>query len=102
MNNMEKKHGLSLDDFKKWIKHQPEQESKLQRPVNKLIGVAVESKINVERLKAKIVAQKGEVDQLAIDFEQNGGAILEVDNEEFLIEVDSGQFKIRRAYVKRS
>jgi len=91
---------FSLNDFKKWMKNQEDQEPKATK-LN-LTGTAVESKVNSKRLVENMIVDAGEKVQLAIDFRKNGGTILAVEGKNFLIEVASGAFFIPRNYVKRA
>ncbi len=87
-----------LNDFKKWI-HKQKDESP-SRP--HMIGVQVESKVNLKKLVSRMDVQEGEEEELAKDFKQNGGIISEVDGSNILVEVDSGSFIIHKMYIKRS
>ena len=92
---------FSLDNFKKWMRKHND-EPKMGRSYNPLIGVSVESKINARKLCDKIQAEEGDIENLSEDFANNGGRIKEVDDKHFLIEVDTGSFYILRNYVRRS
>ena len=105
MSNNNKKPNFSLDDFKRWMRTndgdddvQPE----VEHQSSNLIGVAVEPKIDEDRIQAKMEVEDGYPEDLALDFSENGGVIANVDGKYFLIEVDSGSFLIHRAYVRRS
>ena len=87
---------FNLSDFKKWIKNHSDNKEK-----ESVIGTKVESKISLANLLQRI--QTDEIEQeIAEDFKENGGTIMETHGHEFLIEVNSGSFIIHRMYVKKS
>lgn len=88
---------FNLNDFKKWIHNQQEE----KQPKSNLLGVHVESKINVKKLISRIDVQEGEEIEIAKEFKQNGGTISEIDGTNLLVEVESGSFIIHKMYVKR-
>lgn len=90
---------FNLNDFKKWIHDQQDDDDSPSKP--NLVGVHVESKVNVKKLISRIDVQEGEEVEIAKEFKQNGGTISEVDGVNLLIEVDSGSFIIHKMYVKR-
>lgn len=94
---------LSLDDFKKWMRNKGDVEP-LQKPkrYKDLIGIRVESKVTSKKLIENINSDnEDDLYNLAVDFKNDGGIILDVDGKNFLIEVDSGQFHIPRHFVKK-
>ena len=94
---------FSLDTFKRWMKdHKDDHQIESIKPKNGLIGVCVESKIGLKRFVAKISSDDGNVQELAQEFVENGGTIADTEDKTFLIEVDSGSFRIHRCYVKRA
>ena len=96
---------LSLDDFKKWMEQQEAEtpfQSEHDRKKHDLIGVQVESKVGAKKLVAKMTPEDGEAEDLALDFLEFGGVISDTEGKNFLIEVDSGYFRIARHYVRRS
>ena len=98
-------HKFSLDNFKKWMKeHHEEQTTMSQRPDENgsIIGTLVESKIGVGRLITKMEADGSNLEELAIDFRENGGQVTDVEGKDFVIEVASGCFRLHRAFVKRA
>jgi hypothetical protein len=97
---MDDKSFLNLNDFKKWIRTQEEEPIRMNVP--DLSGMQVESKVSVRRLEEEINPEEGTAAELADDFKDNGGTIIKMEGEEFLIEVDSGSFYIQRKYVRRA
>jgi hypothetical protein len=91
---------LNVNDFKKWMKDQEDQEAMKAEKID-LAGTEVESKVNSRRLVENMWTEEGHEIELALDFRKNGGKILEVSGRDFLIEVSSGRFTIPRNYVKR-
>lgn len=91
---MDKEHNESFYEFKKWMSTQNES--------NPLIGVEVEPKIQFRKILSKIEVQEGDTLKVAKDFKSNGGTIVEVNGETFLIECQSGTFFIHRRYVGRT
>lgn len=101
MNNRQP--NFSLDDFKRWMrKHDSEEENSTEQRQSNLVGLRVESKIEEDRIQAKMKEAEGYPEDLAFEFFENGGVIANVDGKYFLIEVDAGTFLIHRAYVRRS
>ena len=47
-------------------------------------------------------AEGSNLEEIAMDFRENGGQIIEVEGKEFTVEVTSGCFTINRAYVKKA
>lgn len=89
---------FDLNDFKKWINNHEEDKSK-----NSIVGIQIESKIPLKKLTGRIFeVEKGDKNQVAKDFFNEGGKILEVDGHNFLVEVSSGVFYIHRMYTKKS
>ena len=89
---------LSLDNFKKWIN---EQKSKKDEHISRLVGLQVESKLKPKRLAKHVDSHKGDLDEITAEFCEYGGYILEVCDNSFTIEVDSGNFSIPRCFVKK-
>lgn len=97
------KPNFSLDDFKRWMRtHDSEEEvcAKETRQSN-LVGIQVESKLDEDRIQAKMKDANGLVEDLASEFFENGGIVADVNGKYFLIEIDAGSFFIHRAYVRR-
>jgi len=90
---------FSLDDFKKWMKD-PKHFS-LERKIKALEGTLIESKISIKKLSEKMISEEGDANILSKDFFNNGGIINEVNDNNFLVKVDSGLFHIARKYVKK-
>lgn len=91
---------LSLDDFKKWMSEYNDENKNLN--TSKLIGLQVESKLKPKRLIKHMLSYDGDSEDIANDFCEYGGSILEVqDPTFFLIEVDSGTFVIHRCFIKK-
>jgi len=99
-----KEHRFSLEHFKKWMRNQDpsDEPSGITRRPKPFVGVAVESKIDTERLLAKMDANEGVAEDLAERFMEDGGTIIDVDDKTFLIEVDGGSFNIHRCYVRKA
>lgn len=92
---------LSLDNFKKWMKHQDKEQHCPTVRAKTLIGLNVESKLPIKRLLAKLEAENGKPTSLAREFGVQGGTIIGVDGKRFLIEVNEGSFYIHRCYVRK-
>ena len=91
---------FSFNDFKRWIKSQESQQD-TRSVCRSVLGTWVESKINMKKLMDKMSSETGDVEELALDFKNDGGIIVDVEGKDFFIEVDSGIFSIPRNYVKR-
>jgi hypothetical protein len=92
---------LSLEDFKKWIAEQKQPVEDKSKSLSKLIGLAVESKISAQRLAVNINSYDGNLHEICEDFRKNGGKIADIKDHEFLIEVTTGGFYIKRCFVKK-
>lgn len=92
---------FTLDDFKNWMNRQMDQPSSKCRR-HELIGQQVESRISLKKLTAKIKSDEGDISEMAQDFRDYGGLVLEVHNNTATIEVDSGSFLIHKGYLKKS
>ncbi len=90
---------FSLENFKKWMSEQ--KQDKVRSQTSKLIGLLVESKINYKRISKHILAYDGNLKEIIQEFKDSGGRIIEVEDVNFLIETDSGNFKIHRCYVRK-
>lgn len=87
---------LNPDNFKKWMKNQGEFEGSIERD---LIGLQVETKFSAKRIMSKITVDTGKPGKVSRDFAENGGKILDVIDDEYLVEVKSGSFLINKNLV---
>lgn len=87
---------LNADNFKKWMKTQKDFNSSLNES---LVGMNVESKISRKKIANAICVEDGDLQKISKQFAENGGVIKEVDGDEFLIEVKSGNFYINKKYI---
>lgn len=87
---------FNLSDFKKWMKNQPEENTK---EVD-LIGVKVEAKVPLKKLLSHMDVQDGDLVEVAKDFRKNGGVVSDWTDNNVLVEVDSGNFVIHKMYIK--
>lgn len=87
---------LSLDDFKKWMETQEEDTAPSED-----VEVKVQSLISPRKLAAKMTVEEGEEEELAKDFSDNGGIVLETNDETLLIKVDTGSFYLNGKYVEQ-
>ena len=65
-------------------------------------GTLVESKISSRKLAEKMVIEEGDISEIIMDFKENGGTVIEVNDRNFLVKVDAGLFYISRKYVVRN
>ena len=96
---------FSLDSFKKWMSETNTLSSSMKRPENESyspIGKMVESKIGFNKLLAKMSAKSSNLEEMALEFKESGGRVVEAEGKEFLIEVRSGCFNIHRIFIKKS
>jgi len=93
---------FTLENFKKWMNKQGDSSSSHMEYKKPLVGTQVESKIDADRLAEKIHPEEGEPEDLIESFLEEGGAIMDVDSKNFLIEVETGSFRIHRCYVRRA
>lgn len=92
---------FSLDNFKKWMRQH--KDDSVLKPQSRLVGLSVECKIPAKQLVEKILTKNDDLlETLADEFCENGGTIKDVDQKRFLIEVQSGEFFVHRAYVRRA
>jgi hypothetical protein len=91
---------FSLDDFKKWMKDNGDFsiDNFERRSVE---GTLVESKISNRKLAEKIIVEEGELHDIVVDFQENGGTVVEVNDRNLLVRVATGLFYIPRKYVVR-
>lgn len=92
---------FSLDDFKKWIAEQDRKRSNKRVVHNSLVGTLVESRISPKRLKDRMMIEEGDSKELIRDFIKDGGIVLEVNDKDLLIQVDSGTFYLSRKYITK-
>jgi hypothetical protein len=91
---------FSIHDFKKWMTENARNEFALH-PQKKGIGVLVEPRVSLSRVIKRMDAEDGEAEDMAKEFIENGGKILEIDGSLYLIEVTNGTFIIPRACVRK-
>lgn len=103
MNDSGKYDPFSLNDFKKWMASQTDKPTRKSRDHAEMVGSMVESKISVKRLMNKMIIDEGEARELAEDFKNYGGIVLDSDKDDnILIEVDSGTFTLPKFFVKKA
>jgi len=101
-NKFEDEPSFSLNDFKKWMASQTDKPASKSRHYSELVGLQVESKISTKRLLSKMTAEEGDLHEMARDFRQYGGVILDADKDDNLtIEVDSGTFIVPKFFVRK-
>ncbi len=89
---------FSLNDFRKWMTKQKDQPSRNEQ--SNLIGTFVEPRLSARKTATKMKSQDSDIQEMAIDFKNYGGLVLEMDKEQnVLIEVDSGTFKIPTFFI---
>ena len=88
---------LNADDFRKWMRHNPEFDTSMKQ--KSLIGLTVETRVAPKRLANHVVIEAGSMHKVVKDFVDNGGVIKEVIDDEYLVEVRSGSFQINKKYV---
>ena len=77
---------LNVNDFKKWMKDQEDQEAMKAEKID-LAGTEVESKVNSRRLVENMWTEEGHEIELALDFRKNGGIVSTVTcRSEFVLE----------------
>jgi hypothetical protein len=87
---------LNPDNFKKWMKSQDDFKIKIEQS---LIGLNVETKFSAKRLSKKVTIENGKLSKVLREFVDNGGILKEINEDDYLIEVDSGSFYINKKYV---
>ena len=101
---MSDKYKFTLDNFKKWMKDQPTNDHSINRIPTKnkdLIGVCVESKIELKKLISKMKSDD-DLKEVAQLFIEEGGVICGTEGKVFTIKTSLGKFTIPRYYVRRS
>lgn len=93
---------FSVDGFSNWFNSKDHDSSFEINKTKKyeLIGMEAKSKISPAKLVEKMNAIDGNCDQLAIEFFEDGGCITKIKGKEFIVEVSSGLFSIKRCYVE--
>ena len=91
---------FSVDDFRKWMRHNDGDQPTPQLNRKSAVGAIVESKVGSKKL-SNVIESEDDVYDLSVDFRHNGGTVTEVDGKNFLIEVDGGSFWIPRHYVRK-
>jgi hypothetical protein len=89
------------DNFKKWME-QHEDIPSLRRPMRERKGVEVEPIISAKQLARKMRVEEGDLNRLVKEFICDGGIIVDHDEDDVLIEVESGKFLINRHYIEKS
>lgn len=101
---MAKKSDISLDDFRKWIEEDSNQHLKVdennesQLDENEIQEVV--SKISLKKLHLKAEVDEGYAEEVCLDFYKNGGKVIDRVDDNFLIEVETGQLYIKKIYVE--
>lgn len=88
---------LNPDDFKRWIKKQPDFDPKIEQ--KNLIGLSVETKFGSKRISKHMIIESGSPSKVLKEFINKGGVIKEVDEDDLIIEVSSGTFQINKKFV---
>lgn len=91
---------FSLNDFKKWMSEQKENLFKRTSKASDLVGHVVESKLSLKKLITKMDPDQGYLQEMAKEFRQHGGTILEIEQNNLLVEVRSGTFRIPKFFVR--
>jgi hypothetical protein len=91
---------FNIQDFKNWMKYNGGTSFNLSQ--RKTEGVEVEPRVPLRRIISKMEPESGEAIEMAKDFRESGGRIVEADVDMFLIEVASGKFYIPRNCVRRT
>ena len=97
-----RKFSFDFDEFKKWMDGQENPSDHMDKPQKRdLIGTKVEAKVNNRKFAEKMEPESGVLAELSLDFRKNGGEIIGVEDNRFLIEVDSGSFYVLKHHVKK-
>ena len=92
---------FNLEEFKKWLSEQKDETTDTHFQ-SRLIGLEVESKLHSARRVAKnIESYDGDLHEIAVNFVDGGGRIIDVDDKMFYVETDGGSFTIHRCFVKK-
>lgn len=96
-------HKFSLDNFKKWMKEHHDEVHVMGRPDSLTpLGKYMKPKIGVNRLVQHMDSDISNLEEMAIEFKESGGRVVDIEGEEFVIEVNAGCFKINRMFLKKS
>jgi hypothetical protein len=74
----------------------------LEKPSGGLVGTTVESKVSVRKLVEMMETETSNLEEMAIEFKESGGRVVDVSGKQFEIEVSSGSFRLNRYYVRRA
>lgn len=96
---------LSLKDFKNWLAEDKDLTDffnigrEPEDPYERFIGKAVRPKVSEKKLLERIETED-DAESLVVEFVEEGGTILAVEEKRVHIEVESGSFYIPRFCVK--
>ncbi len=99
MNSRDSEPIFSIHEFKKWMDQNARNQFNLDKRT--CIGVEVEPKLPLRRMVSKMEREEGDLIDVAREFKENGGVIIESDENYFMIEVKNGSFLVPRSYVRR-
>ncbi len=77
----------------------------LKRPApvkENLVGFLVYPRASIRKLAHRFEMVEGDIKDIMLDFKSDGGTILEVEDDRFLIEVSSGKFYLPKHCVKKA
>lgn len=87
---------FNFNDFKKWMNTQKDNKSKTN-----YVGLQIESKVSLKKFSTRIEVENGDIDDIMEDFKNDGGTIVSVEGNKFLVEVESGSFIVHKMYTKK-
>lgn len=91
---------FSLYDFKKWMGHNGVERFGMAGR-RKSEGAEVEPRLPLKRFANKMEADEGDIVEMAHEFRDNGGLVIEANGDTFMIKVANGTFRIPRSCVRR-
>lgn len=91
---------LSVDGFKKWMNENEVKRIGLQKETDDG-GFWVEPRVSTRKIMSRIDIEDGDAFDVAEDFRDNGGKVMQMDGDLFLIEVDAGSFMVPRRYCRK-
>ncbi len=89
----------SLDDFKKWMEQHISEPKEVK---DDLVGTEVQAKVGLNKLLSKAEIEEGVEEDVCNEFFEDGGIILEVEDNKYLVEVSCGSFYIHKSYVRKN
>ena len=91
---------FSMNEFRRWMNENGSSRFAMNGR-RKSEGAEVEPRVTMRKFVGKMEAEEGDLVEMARDFRDNGGVVVESNGDCFLVKVECGLFRIARSCVKR-